>query len=298
GDARHAEDLFRNAEAALRNAKSSDDKYLFYAPHINARVAEKLHLENRLRVALAVDEFVVHYQPKVDVASRRITGLEALLRWRSPERGMVSPEGFIALLEETGLILDVGRWVLKQAVKDYREWQAAGLDPPRIAVNLSPLNLREAGIVMEVKRLAEQQSGSPLGLDLEITESLIMQDVERSIARLQSIQAAGIGIAIDDFGTGYSSLSYIARLPVNCVKIDRSFIAGMVRSPHNLTIVSTIISLAHCLNLKVVAEGVETEEQLQLLRRLRCDEMQGFLFSRPLPPEEIRRLIGGRTRNH
>jgi len=149
-----------------------------------------------------------------------------------------------------------------------------------------------------VKRLAEQQGGSPLGLDLEITESLIMQDVERSIARLQTIQAAGIGIAIDDFGTGYSSLSYIARLPVNCVKIDRSFIADMVRSPHNRTIVSTIISLAHCLNLKVVAEGVESEDQLELLRYLRCDEMQGFLFSRPLPPEEIRHLIGSRPLDH
>jgi diguanylate cyclase (GGDEF)-like protein/PAS domain S-box-containing protein len=297
-DARHAEDLFRNAEAALRNAKASGEQYLFYAPQINARVAEKLHLENRLRVALAVDEFVVHYQPKVDVLSRRITGLEALLRWRSPERGMVAPEGFIGLLEETGLILEVGRWVLRQAVQDYRTWQAAGLDPPRIAVNLSPLNLREAGVLTEVKRLAEQQDGSPLGLDLEITESLIMQDVERSIVRLQTIQAAGIGIAIDDFGTGYSSLSYIARLPVNCVKIDRSFIAGMVGGPHNLTIVSTIISLAHGLNLKVVAEGVETEEQLQLLRHLRCDEMQGFLFSGPLPADEIRHLIGSRASGH
>ena len=293
GDARHAEDLFRNAESALRNAKSSGEQYLFHAPQINARVAEQLHLENRLRVALAVDEFVVHYQPKVDVVSRRITGLEALLRWRSPDRGMVSPEGFIGLLEETGLIREVGRWVLRQAVQDYRAWQAAGLDPPRIAVNLSPLNLREADVVTEVKRLAEQQGGGPLGLDLEITESLIMQDVERSIARLQTIQAAGIGIAIDDFGTGYSSLSYIARVPVNCVKIDRSFIAGMVRSPHNLTIVSTIISLAHCLNLKVVAEGVETEEQLEHLRRLRCDEMQGYIYSPALPAEKIERLIAG-----
>jgi diguanylate cyclase (GGDEF)-like protein/PAS domain S-box-containing protein len=294
GDARHAGDLLRNAEAALENAKSSGEKYLFYAPHIHARVAEKLHLENRLRVALAVDEFVVHYQPKVDVSSNRITGLEALLRWRSPERGIVPPNDFITLLEETGLILDVGRWVLKQAMKDYCAWQAAGLNPPRIAVNLSALNLREASVVTEVKQLVEQQGGSPLGLDLEITESLIMDDVERSIAKLESIQAAGIGIAIDDFGTGYSSLGYIARLPVNAVKIDRSFIAGMTASPHNMTIVATIISLAHCLNLKVVAEGVETREQLEALRRLRCDEMQGFLFSRALPPDEIRRLISAR----
>ena len=294
GDARHAGDLLRNAEAALENAKSSGEKYLFYAPHIHVRVAEKLHLENRLRVALAVNEFVVHYQPKVDVSSNRITGLEALLRWRSPERGIVSPDDFITLLEETGLILDVGRWVLKQAMKDYCAWQAAGLNPPRIAVNLSALNLREAGVVAEVKQLVEQQGGSPLGLDLEITESLIMDDVERSIVKLESIKAAGIGIAIDDFGTGYSSLGYIARLPVNSVKIDRSFIAGMTGSPHNMTIVATIISLAHCLNLKVVAEGVETREQLEALRRLRCDEMQGFLFSKALPPDEIRRLISSR----
>ena len=298
GDAANAEELFRNAEAALKKAKTSGDKYLFYAPQMNARVAQKLDLENRLRVAVAEDQFVLHYQPKVDIATQRITGLEALVRWRSPDLGMVPPNEFVPLLEETGLIHEVGKWVLGRALKDYRRWQAAKLDPPRIAVNISPINLREENFAAEVKRLASHEGTSVLQLDLEITETLIMEDIERSITKLEEIKAAGIGIAIDDFGTGYSSLSYIARLPVNSLKIDRSFISGMTNSPHNMTIVSTIISLAHCLNLKVVAEGVETQEQLQLLRLLRCDEMQGYLFSPPLPVEEIERLIsrGGGAR--
>jgi diguanylate cyclase (GGDEF)-like protein/PAS domain S-box-containing protein len=291
GDGTDAEELFRNAEAALNKAKTSGDKYLFYAPEMNVRVADKLSLENRLRIAVLDEQFVLYYQPKVEIASNRIVGLEALIRWQSPDLGMVAPNEFVPLLEETGLILDVGRWVLKQAVKDYRRWEVAGLNPPRVAVNISPLNLRQPNFAHEVKLLAAQDAGSVLQLDLEITESLIMEDIEHSIVKLEAIRAAGIGIAIDDFGTGYSSLSYIARLPVNALKIDRSFIAGMTDSAHNMTIVSTIILLAHGLNLKVVAEGVETKEQLQLLRLLRCDEMQGYLFSPPLPSAEIERLI-------
>ena len=295
GDGTNAEELFRNAEAALKKAKSSGAKYLFYAPQMNARVAEKLSLENRLRIAVLNAQFILHYQPKVEIATNRITGLEALIRWRSPELGMVPPNDFVPLLEETGLILEVGKWVLKQAVSDFRRWEARGLNPPRIAVNISPLNLREANFANDVKRLAAHDGAGLLQLDLEITESLIMEDIEHSILKLESLKAAGIGIAIDDFGTGYSSLSYIARLPVNSLKIDRSFIAGMTSSAHNMTIVSTIISLAHSLNLKVVAEGVETKDQLQLLRLLRCDEMQGYLFSRPLPIEEVERLMGNST---
>jgi diguanylate cyclase (GGDEF)-like protein/PAS domain S-box-containing protein len=291
GDGTNAEALFRHAEVALNKAKSSGEKYLFYAPEMNARVADKLSLENRLRIAVLDQQFVLHYQPKLEIASNRIVGLEALIRWQSPELGMVAPNEFVPLLEETGLILDVGWWVLKQAAEDYRRWQAAGLNPPRIAVNISLLSLRQANFADEVKRLAAQGAGSAPQLDLEITESLIMEDIEHSISKLEAIQAAGIGIAIDDFGTGYSSLSYIARLPVNALKIDRSFIAGMTERAHNMTIVSTIILLAHGLNFKVVAEGVETKEQLQLLRLLRCDEMQGYLFSRPLPSAEIERLI-------
>jgi diguanylate cyclase (GGDEF)-like protein/PAS domain S-box-containing protein len=291
GDASNAEELFRNAEAALKKAFSSGAKYLFYAPQMNARVAEKLRFENKLRIAVAEQQFVLHYQPKVEIASGRITGLEALVRWQSPELGMVPPSDFIPLLEETGLILDVGRWVFQQAVSDYHRWQAAGLAPPRIAVNVSPLNLREPNFAAEVTNLAQERSGARLQLDLEITESLIMEDIENSIAKLESVRAAGVGIAIDDFGTGYSSLNYIARLPVNALKIDRSFVAGMADSPHNMTIVSTIISLAHCLNIKVVAEGVETQEQLRLLKLLRCDEMQGYLFSPPLSAAEIEPLI-------
>ena len=291
GDATNAEELFRNAEAALKKAFSCGARYLFYAPQMNARVADKLRLENKLRIAVAEAQFVLHYQPKVDIASGRITGLEALVRWQNPELGMVPPNDFIPLLEETGLILDVGKWVFQQAVKDCHRWETAGLEPPRIAVNVSSLNLREPNFAADVKNLAHEGSGTRLQLDLEITESLIMEDIENCIAKLEAVKAAGVGITIDDFGTGYSSLNYISRLPVNALKIDRSFVAGMADSPHNMTIVSTIISLAHCLNIKVVAEGVETEEQLRLLKLLRCDEMQGYLFSRPLPAAEIEPLI-------
>jgi diguanylate cyclase (GGDEF)-like protein/PAS domain S-box-containing protein len=291
GDGNDAETLFRNAEAALKQAKTSGERYLFYAPEMNARVAEKLMLENKLRQAVERKEFVLHYQPKVDVVSRKIVGLEALIRWNNPESGLVAPAQFIPLLEETGMILEVGLWAIRQTLEDCRLWREQGLKAPRVAVNVSALQLRQKDFVDVVKQALLAFGGESYELGLEITESLIMHDIEDNIGKLAAIKTMGIDIAIDDFGTGYSSLSYLARLPVNALKIDRSFIVGMTTSPDSATIVSIVISLAHSLGLIVIAEGVETEEQSKMLRLLKCDEMQGFFISRPIPPDKIAALL-------
>lgn len=278
-----ADALFRNAEAALKNAKTSGEKYLFYNQTMNARVAEKLVLENQLRQALDNGEFVLHYQPKINLVSGKLTSAEALIRWNDPRTGLVPPGKFIPILEETGLINDVGRWALRQTIADNLRWRHAGFAAVRIAVNVSPLQLRNRGFTAEIEQAIGTDTFAAAGLELEITESLIMENVEHSIESLKTIRALGITIAIDDFGTGFSSLSYLAKLPVDTLKIDRSFVVDMTASPEGLALVSTIINLAHSLKLKVVAEGVETEEQSRLLRLLDCDEVQGFLFSKAVP---------------
>ncbi|OHC62160.1 MAG: hypothetical protein A2045_14835 [Rhodocyclales bacterium GWA2_65_20] len=282
-DGADADTLFRNAEAALKKAKASSEHYLFYAQEMTAALAGKLTLENQLRQALDNGEFVLHYQPKVNLASGKMTSAEALIRWNDPRTGLVPPGRFIPILEETGLIFEVGRWALRQAIADYLRWRNAGLAAVRIAVNVSPLQLRNRGFVDEVRQVIGIDARASDGLELEITESLIMEDVKHSIASLEALRAMGICIAIDDFGTGFSSLSYLAKLPVHTLKIDRSFVIDMTAGPQGLALVSTIINLAHSLKLKVVAEGVETEEQRRLLHLLDCDEMQGYLFSKPVP---------------
>ena len=287
-DGDDAETLFRNAEAALNRSKTSGERYLFYAPEMNARINEKLALENKLRVALEKQQFVLHYQPKINLLSRQVSGLEALIRWQDPQTGLVPPLKFIPLLEETGLILDAGYWAISQALADYRHWAVM---PQRVAVNVSPIQLRRKDFADTVKRALAEQAGDAQNLDLEITESLIMENIEDNIRKLKELRDMGIGIAIDDFGTGYSSLGYLAKLPVNSLKIDRAFIVKMVQDPDSMTIVSTIISLAHSLNLNVVAEGVELQEQSKLLGLLKCDEMQGFLFSRPVPFDKIETML-------
>jgi diguanylate cyclase (GGDEF)-like protein/PAS domain S-box-containing protein len=278
-----ADTLLKNAEAALKRAKHSGEKYLFYKQKMTATLAGNLTLENQLRRALERKEFVLHYQPKVNLASGLVVAAEALIRWNDPQTGLVPPGRFIPVLEETGLIHEVGRWALDKALEDYLRWRDAGLAAVRIAVNVSPLQLRNRAFNAEIEKAISLDAHAAAGLELEITESLIMEDVNQSITKLQAMRALGISIAIDDFGTGFSSLSYLAKLPVDTLKIDRSFITSMTSGSQGLSLVSTIISLAHSLNLKVVAEGVETEEQSRLLRLLRCDEMQGFLFSKPLP---------------
>jgi diguanylate cyclase (GGDEF)-like protein len=284
-DGADAETLFRNAEAALKKAKARGEKYLFYKREMTEAAADKLTLENRLRQALENEEFVLHYQPKVNLETRKISGAEALIRWHDPREGLVAPGRFIPILEETGLIHDVGRWAVRKAIEDYLRWLAAGRPAVRIAVNVSPLQLRNQGFITEIKEAIGIDARAPAGLELEITESLIMEDVKSNITSLQAIRAMGVIIAIDDFGTGFSSLSYLAKLPVHTLKIDRSFVVEMTMGPEGLALVSTIINLAHSLKLKVVAEGVETEEQSRLLRLLGCDEMQGYLFCRPIPAD-------------
>lgn len=291
-DGPDADTLFKNAEAALKKAKASGDRYLFYTQKMTEAVAGKLTLENQLRQAIDNEEFVLHYQPKVNLASGKVTSAEALIRWNDPRTGLVPPGQFIPILEETGLIYEVGRWALRRAIADYLRWRDAGLPAVRIAVNVSALQLHNPGFIAEIEQAIAIDAHAADGLELEITESLIMEDVKHCITTLRAIRAMGITIAIDDFGTGFSSLSYLAKLPVDTLKIDRSFVLEM-NAPEGLALVSTIIILAHALKLKTVAEGVETEEQSSQLRTLNCDEMQGYLFSKPVPTEifETRFLV-------
>lgn len=295
-DGTTAESLFASAEIVLKMAKSSAERFLFYAPGMNTRIANELHLETKLRKALEADQFVLHYQPKIDLRSGRITGLEALIRWQDPSVGLVPPAAFIGLLEATGMIIDVGMWALERAASDYGIWLEHGLRPPRIAVNVSPIQLRHRNFVASISRLMDTCKHAVECLDLEITESVLMEDIQSNIETLQKIKEYGVKISVDDFGTGYSSLAYIGKLPIDYLKIDRLFIKDITENPDDLTIVTTIISLGHSLNLRVIAEGVETEEQAKFLRLLRCDEMQGYLFSRPLPAEGIEGLLRNESR--
>jgi EAL domain-containing protein (putative c-di-GMP-specific phosphodiesterase class I) len=291
GDGIDADGLLRNAEAALRRSKRSGDRIVFYAPEMNARVAEALAIETSLRRAIDQREFVLHYQPKIDLASVRITGVEALIRWRDPDKGLIPPAHFMPVLEETGMIVEVGRWVVEQAFIDLRTWAAHGISVPRVAVNVSAIQLQGKNFVDGVIEEIRRGGDLPEWLELEITESVVMGNVEDNIRKLSILRGMGVTVAIDDFGTGYSSLSYLSKLPLDSLKIDRSFVSRMTGSAEAVSIVSTIITLGHALNLKVIAEGVETEEQSQSLTRLGCDEAQGFLFAKPLPGESIEALL-------
>jgi diguanylate cyclase (GGDEF)-like protein/PAS domain S-box-containing protein len=292
-DGQDADALFQNAEAALKKAKATGERYLFHTQQMTERIGENLALENKLRQALEKEEFVLHYQPKVDTATRRIESVEALIRWRSPDLGLVPPMQFIPLLEETGLILEVGAWALRRAVLDHRHWKELGLPAPRIAVNVSAVQLRRRDFVATVED-ALKLGVVPPGIDIEVTESLIVEDLEVNVKKLEAVRVLGVSIAIDDFGTGYSSLGYLAKLPVHSLKIDRSFIITMLKDPAIMTLVSTIVSMAHSLRLKVVAEGVDAEEQAKVLDSLGCDQLQGYLFGRPVDLDEMTALLGER----
>ena len=283
--------LIRNAEAALKNAKSTGDRLLFYAPYLTDRANEALALENQLKRAIEQEEFVLFYQPKVDLENRRVQGVEALIRWQHPQTGLVPPMKFIPLLEETGMIIEVGNWALRQASLDRGLWMARHLNAPRIAVNVSTVQLQRSDFVRSVANVLELSGGDP-GLDIEVTESLIMNDATGNIEKLRAICDLGVRIAIDDFGTGYSSLAYLTKLPAQTLKIDRSFVISMLEDPGAMTLVSTIISLAHSLKLVVVAEGVESEEQAKFLRLLRCDQMQGYLIAKPLSFPDMTTWLG------
>ncbi|MEP6886007.1 MAG: EAL domain-containing protein [Gammaproteobacteria bacterium] len=284
-DGTDTDSLYAHADAALFKAKAGGDRYLFYTQKMTEAVAGKLTLENQLHQALEKEQFVLHYQPKVHLVTGMITGVEALIRWNDPQKGLIAPALFIPLLEETGMIHEVGRWALRKAIEDYLRWRALGLAAVPVAVNVSALQLHGRNFVQEIERAISVDPFAATGLELEITESLIMADIAHNIDSLRAIRAMGVTIAIDDFGTGFSSLNYLAKLPVHTLKIDRSFVTDLTPQPQGQLLVSTIISLAHSLKLKVVAEGVETEQQSRLLRLMLCDEMQGYLFSKPLPRE-------------
>jgi len=286
--------LIKNADAALHQAKDEGrNNFQYYEAQMNATAWQRLKLETELRRALNREEFVLYYQPKVDMDSGKIVGMEALLRWQSPERGLVAPGEFIPLLEETALILPVGEWVLRAACKQARAWQAAGLPDIHIAVNLSTLQFKQpdfAGLVLDI--LKENGLDPALGtIELELTESLLMNNAAGAVETLVKLRQAGIHFSIDDFGTGYSSLSYLKRFPISSLKIDQSFVRDLSSSSEDEAIVAAIIALGHSLGLNVIAEGVETTAQLDQLRNKGCNEMQGFLFSRPVPAADMTQLL-------
>lgn len=288
-DGESTESLCANAETALSKAKHANQRFLFYAPEMNARVAESLAMENRLRRALEDGQLSLHYQPKIDVKSGAIAGLEALIRWTDPELGSVPPAKFVTLMEETGMILAAGRWALRRAARDIRHWRSLGIAVPRVSVNVSAIQLRQKDFVESVLQ-ALGPGERPL-LDLEITESVLVEDIEESTRKLQTLRRSGIEISVDDFGTGYCSLSYLARLPVDTLKIDRSFVVRMRDAGYPRNIVAMIVSLAHALGLKVIAEGVEEDAQVHLLKELGCDQIQGFYASRPVPADAVEGLL-------
>ncbi|MFC7514972.1 EAL domain-containing protein [Herbaspirillum sp. GCM10030257] len=292
-DGNDAATLLRNADLAMYEAKASGGgSFRFYKADMNERVKARLMHERQLRLALEREELVVYYQPRVDINSNKIVGAEALVRWHHPERGLVPPNEFIPLAEEVGLINELGEWVLKTACQQNRFWQEAGLPGLKVSVNLSPYQLAPDSTITHAVRKSLTQSGlDARWLELEITESSLMQNVESTLTKLAEIRDAGVSISIDDFGTGYSSLSYLRRLPVDTLKIDQSFIRDISGSRDDAAIVSATIALAHTMQLKVVAEGVTSEEQIRFLEEHDCDEMQGFFLSPAVPPDEMQRLL-------
>jgi EAL domain-containing protein (putative c-di-GMP-specific phosphodiesterase class I) len=290
-DGEDAEALVRSADTAMYRAKEQGrDNYQLYAPAMNARAVERLLLESRLRPALHNGELTVHYQPVVDLRNGRIAGAEALLRWSHPDLGLVPPARFIPIAEMSGMIVPIGSWVLREACARAREWQREwpGMT---VSVNLSSRQFQQADLVADVRRALKETGLDPGSLDLEITESSAMANAEQSIATLSDLKELGVGISMDDFGTGYSSLAYLKRFPIDKIKVDQSFIRDIPDDTDDAAIVTAIIAMARSLQLVVVAEGVETEEQISFLREHGCDRMQGFVMSRAVPPAEFARIV-------
>ena len=284
--------LIKNADTAMYKAKEEGgNNYRFYTPSANARAFERLALENSLREALESGQFEVYYQPQVDVGSGQIAGVEALLRWRHPNLGLVLPGQFIPLAEETGLIAPLGEWVLQETCKQIKAWQLAGLPGIRAAVNLSYHQLKRKGLAKTIAGILRETNLDPEHIELEITESSIVQDAETAIATLRALKNLGLRIFVDDFGTGYSSLALLKRFPADGLKIDQSFICDVTTNPCDASIVTALVAMAKGMNLEIVAEGVETPEQLEFLRSRQCRLMQGYLFSKPLAAQGLEGLI-------
>jgi diguanylate cyclase (GGDEF)-like protein/PAS domain S-box-containing protein len=297
--AEHAQhkELLRDANTALHHAKKRGKAgYVVYAPSMKAAALERLQLESELRRALERGELEVHYQPIIALQTGEAEGAEALVRWRHPVRGLIPPDQFIPLAEETGLIVPLGRWVLEEACREGQRWQAerTGRRPPVISVNLSAREFQHPGLAEDVAEVLSRTGLEPRLLQLEITESTLMSFGGATIAALQALERLGMSLAVDDFGTGYSSLSYLKRFPVGMLKIDRSFISGLGTSPDDTALVQTMVSLARTLGLRVTAEGIETREQMQILRELGCDLGQGYFFSQPVPAAQLRDVFAGR----
>jgi diguanylate cyclase (GGDEF)-like protein len=286
-----AEALVQNAEAGLRQAKAAGEQYHHHRLDLSSKLAARLALEHRLRGALDNDRYIIYYQPKIDITTGRLEGVEALLRWDDPERGIVSPAEFLPILESTGMIVSVGEWALHHVAADCRRWQAAGLQPVHVAVNCSPLQLRRPRFAEQVLDIVAGWTGGGWGLDLEITESLLIDPESAEVLQLRCLRNAGVRMAIDDFGTGYSSLSRLSDLPVDTLKIDRSFINGLPGDRASARLVPTVISLARAFDLMTVAEGVETRAQLNFLERAGCMQSQGFLHAQPMPAAALEPLL-------
>lgn len=285
-------DLMKNADAAMYHAKSKGkNNYQYYKKSMNDTAADRLLLETDLRMALQRKELLLYYQPQVDSLSGKIIGVEALIRWKHPERGLVSPLEFIPLAEDTGMIVPISNWVLETACNQSRTWQDNSIYNVPISVNLTSHHFQQRALIKDISALLERSGLQPSDLILEITESTVMEDTDTTLKNFQELTKMGLRISIDDFGTGYSSLSYLKRFPIHAIKIDRSFIKDIITNEDDATIANTIISMAHNLNMIVVAEGVETEDQLRFLLERNCDELQGFLFSSPLPADEVTVLL-------
>ena len=282
-DGDSVEELVKNADTAMFHAKETGkNNYQFYTNSMSATAFERLSMENALRKGLGNNEFEMYYQPKIALLNNRATGLEALVRWHHPDMGLVLPSEFIPLAEETGLIVPLGEWVLKTVCTQIKNWHSAGLDVMRVAVNLSACQFRQTMLSQQVRRILHETGIAPEWLELELTESVIMDDIQTSSTVLRQLKAMGVHISMDDFGTGYSSLSLLKRLPLDALKIDQSFVHDITTDADDAAIVDAVISLAHSLRMRVIAEGVETGEQLDFLRSRGCDEVQGYLYSRPL----------------
>lgn len=295
-DARNLDDLLKNADMAMYHAKEQGkNSFRFFSAKLNAGARERLELETALRRALERGELELYYQPEIELAGNRVTGAEALLRWNHPERGMITPGSFISIAESSGLIVPIGEWVLQEACRRNKAWQAAGMGSLYVAVNLSARQFQDPRFPAMIRAVLDEARLDPRLLELELTETLLMQNIDDAARTLQGLSGLGVRLAIDDFGTGHSSLNYLKRFPVHKLKIDQSFVKGLDSEPEDAAIVRAIISLGHGLGLRVIAEGVETTGQLEYLRAQRCDEVQGFLLARPMPAADFEAFLAARA---
>jgi predicted signal transduction protein with EAL and GGDEF domain len=291
-DGEDEETLIRNADTAMYHAKDHGrDGFQFFSKEMNAVIVERRALEGSLRRALDRSEFVLHYQPKIELATGRMVGAEALIRWRHPERGIMGPHSFVPIAEENGLIVPIGQWVLREACRQAREWQSAGLVPVPVAVNISGLEFRAKGFFERVRRTLEETGLDPRLLELELTESVLMESLASTAGMLWELKAMGLRLAVDDFGTGYSSLSYLMHFPIDALKVDRSFVQEITAKADKSPIITAVIAMGKSLKQRVIAEGIETREQLAFLRAERCEDGQGFHFSHPLPADRFAALL-------